>query len=108
MARILIADDSSQILQAFRKALEEHPEWKVCGEASNGIEVVAQSAALNPDVVVVDLTMPRMNGFEAARTHVRTIAADSSATSSRFVWARGGPCAAEQTCLERSAIRIAI
>jgi chemotaxis response regulator CheB len=53
-----------KILQALRKALEEHPEWKVCGEASNGIEVVAQSAALNPDVVVLDLTMPRMNGLK--------------------------------------------
>ncbi len=68
MARILIADDSPQLLQALRKALEEHPEWRVCGEASNGIEAVAQSAALHPDVVVLDLTMPRMNGFEAART----------------------------------------
>jgi DNA-binding NarL/FixJ family response regulator len=68
MARILIADDSPQILQALRKALEEHPEWEVCAEASNGIEAVAQPAALNPDVVVLDLTMPKMNGFEAART----------------------------------------
>jgi len=66
--RILIADDSPQILEALRKALEEHSEWEVCGEASNGIEAVAQSAALNPDVVVLDLTMPKMNGFEAAST----------------------------------------
>jgi two-component system nitrate/nitrite response regulator NarL len=68
MIRILIADDSPQLLQCIRKVIEVHPEWKVCGEASDGLEAVSQTAELTPDLVVLDLTMPKLNGFQAART----------------------------------------
>jgi len=67
MIRILIADDSPQLLRCIRKVIEEHPQWKVCGEASDGLEAVSQTAELTPDLVVLDLTMPNLNGFQAAR-----------------------------------------
>jgi two-component system nitrate/nitrite response regulator NarL len=67
MIRILVADDSPQLLQCIRKVIEEHPAWKVCGEASDGLEAVSQTAELTPDLVVLDLTMPNLNGFQAAR-----------------------------------------
>ena len=68
MTRILIADDSPQILQGLRKALEDHPGWEVCGEASDGLEAVTKTAKLNPDVVILNLSMPKLNGLQAGRT----------------------------------------
>jgi DNA-binding NarL/FixJ family response regulator len=47
--------------------LEDHTEWEVCGEAADGIEGVAKNRLLNPDVIIMDQTMPRMSGIEAAR-----------------------------------------
>ncbi len=67
MVRILIADDSPEIRRALREALEKHSGWKVCGEASNGLEAVSQTSELNPDIVILDLTMPKLNGFQAGR-----------------------------------------
>lgn len=49
----------------MREALEEHAKWNVCAEASNGLEAVNQTAELNPDIVILDLTMPNLNGFQA-------------------------------------------
>jgi DNA-binding NarL/FixJ family response regulator len=65
--RILIADDDAPVRQLLRRILEEHPGWQVCGEASNGRDAVAKTKQLSPDVVVMDLAMPQMNGFDAAR-----------------------------------------
>jgi DNA-binding NarL/FixJ family response regulator len=65
--RILIVDDDAAIRRLLRRLLEERPEWQVCGEAENGQEAVQQAAELTPDVAVIDLAMPCMNGFEAAR-----------------------------------------
>lgn len=49
----------------MREALEKHANWDVCGEASTGREAVSQTAELNPDIVILDLTMPNLNGFQA-------------------------------------------
>jgi DNA-binding NarL/FixJ family response regulator len=68
MIRILIADDSPQIRCCLCKALEEHPGWEICGEASDGLEAVSVAAELNPDLVILDLTMPQLNGLQAAST----------------------------------------
>jgi two-component system, NarL family, response regulator NreC len=68
VVRILIADDTPQIRSFIRKALEEHAGWEVCGEASHGLEAVSMAAELNPDLVILDLTMPRINGMQAAST----------------------------------------
>jgi len=65
--RILVADDHSIVRRGVRVLLETHPGWKVCGEAATGAEAVAQVKRLKPDVAVVDITMPDLNGFEATR-----------------------------------------
>jgi DNA-binding NarL/FixJ family response regulator len=65
--RILIVDDSVHVRRSLRWLIEQDLEWEVCGEASNGAEGVSRAAELKPDVVVLDLSMPVMNGIEAAR-----------------------------------------
>lgn len=65
--RILIADDDSPIRRLIRRLIEEHTEWEVCGEAVNGLDAVTKAGELNPDLVVLDLAMPQMNGLQAAR-----------------------------------------
>jgi DNA-binding NarL/FixJ family response regulator len=65
--RILVADDHSIVRRGVRALLETRPGWKVCGEAATGTEAVRQAKKLRPDVVVIDITMPDLNGFEATR-----------------------------------------
>ena len=65
--RILIADDDSTIRRLLRRLLEDHPDWEVCGEAVNGADAVAKIEHLAPDLAVLDLGMPQMNGLQAAR-----------------------------------------
>ena len=65
--RILIADDHEIFRRGLRSLLESHPEWEVCGEAIDGQEAVDRAKELNPDIVVLDITMPRLNGLEAAQ-----------------------------------------
>jgi len=65
--RILVADDDSTIRKLLKRLLEDHPQWEVCGEAVDGLDAVAKSDELAPDVVILDLGMPRMNGLQAAR-----------------------------------------
>jgi DNA-binding NarL/FixJ family response regulator len=63
--RVLIADDNAYIRQAVRQLLEA-AEFDVCAEVENGAEAIEQSENLKPDLVVLDLAMPVMNGLEAA------------------------------------------
>ena len=65
--RILIVDDSPVFRRLLRKALEVQPGWQVCGEAVNGKEGVEMAQNISPDLIVLDLSMPVMNGLEAAR-----------------------------------------
>ena len=65
--RILIADDHDVVRQGVRAVLEAEPEWIVCGEASSGREAVAKAVELRPEVVVLDISMPELNGLEATR-----------------------------------------
>jgi signal transduction histidine kinase len=64
--RILIADDHELVRQGLRALLSSRPEWEVCGEAADGLEAVEKAAQLRPDIVLLDVSMPRMNGLEAA------------------------------------------
>ena len=65
--RILLADDHDVVRRGIRCLLEERPNWVVCGEARTGREAVARAAALQPDVAILDLAMPDLNGIEATR-----------------------------------------
>jgi DNA-binding NarL/FixJ family response regulator len=51
----------------MRQTIESHPGWEVCGEASDGLEAVSKAAELTPDLVILDLTMPNLNGMQAAK-----------------------------------------
>jgi len=63
--RILIADDDASIRGLLRRILEEHAGWQVCGEAANGRDAILKTEQLTPDVVIMDLAMPQMNGLQA-------------------------------------------
>jgi two-component system, NarL family, response regulator LiaR len=65
--RILIADDHPAVRILLRNILETVPRWKVCGEAENGNSAVALATSLRPDIIVMDLVMPEINGLEATR-----------------------------------------
>ncbi len=65
--QILIADDDAAIRRLLRRVIEEHEGWQVCSEAENGREVLTQIGEACPDLVVLDLAMPQMNGLQAAR-----------------------------------------
>jgi DNA-binding NarL/FixJ family response regulator len=65
--KILIADDSEVLRNSLRSFLESHPGWTVCGEAVDGRDAVEKAAALQPDVILLDISMPNLDGFEAAR-----------------------------------------
>jgi DNA-binding NarL/FixJ family response regulator len=65
--QILIVDDDETIRGLVRRIIQEHSNWSVCGEAANGFEAVSQISQSAPDLVVMDLAMPRMNGIQAAR-----------------------------------------
>lgn len=65
--KILIADDHELVRQGLRKVLEEQAGWRVCGEAADGQAAVRLAQELQPDVVVMDLAMPELNGLEATR-----------------------------------------
>lgn len=65
--KILIVDDSPAIRRSLRKYIEQNSPWQVCGEAENGKAAIEQVQKLNPDIVLLDVQMPVMNGFEAAR-----------------------------------------
>ena len=63
---IIIVDDSPVVRHALRSLIEETKEWKVCGEAENGKIAVERVKELHPDVVILDLQMPVMDGLQAA------------------------------------------
>ena len=65
--RVLIADDHPVIRGMVRSTLQQHPEFEVCGEAADGAQAVEEAKKLKPDVVVLNVSMPVLNGFEAAR-----------------------------------------
>ena len=69
--RILIADDNHLVRSAIREILEQHPGFKVCAEAANGQLAVQMFKECTPDCVILDFSMPVMNGIDAAREIMR-------------------------------------
>jgi two-component system response regulator DegU len=69
--RILVADDYARVRQAIRHALDAEPGWEVVAEAADGHEAVRLATELRPDLVVIDASMPVLNGVEAARQIAR-------------------------------------
>jgi len=69
--RILLADDHTVVRQGLRKVLEERPDWIVVAEAGNGRDAVKQAEELKPDVAILDVAMPLLNGIEATRQIVK-------------------------------------
>jgi DNA-binding NarL/FixJ family response regulator len=67
MTRILIADDSPPIRRGLRTLLGLNSDWQVCGEAVDGADAVEKAHLLAPDLILMDFSMPQMNGVQAAR-----------------------------------------
>jgi DNA-binding NarL/FixJ family response regulator len=74
--RVLVADDQSMVRAGFRRLLSDEPDIDVVAEADNGVEAVAKAERFAPDVVLMDIRMPELDGIEATR---RILAADPAA-----------------------------
>jgi len=67
LSTVLIVDDQAVVRAAVRELFESYSGFAVCGEAENGVEAIAKARELKPDLIILDLSMPLMNGFEAAK-----------------------------------------
>jgi DNA-binding NarL/FixJ family response regulator len=72
--RLLVADDHDVVRKGVRTLLEEQPGWEVAAEASDGREAVEKAKLVQPDVTILDLSMPELNGLEAAREILKSVA----------------------------------
>jgi len=71
--RVLIADDHEVVRRGLRALIDGHPGWETCGEAATGREAVEKSGELKPDVIVMDITMPGLNGLDATRQVLKAV-----------------------------------
>jgi DNA-binding NarL/FixJ family response regulator len=71
--RLLVADDHDVVRKGVRTLLEEQPGWEVAAEACDGREAVEKAKLVQPDVTILDLSMPELNGLEAAREILKTV-----------------------------------
>ena len=71
--RLLLGDDHTLVRQGLRKILEERPEWEVVAEVGDGREAIRKAVALRPDVAVLDVGMPLLNGIDATQQIVRKV-----------------------------------
>ena len=71
--KVLLVDDNAIIREAVRPLFDSHPRFVVCGEAEHGGEAVEKASSLRPDLIVLDLVMPVMNGLEAAQLLTKTL-----------------------------------
>jgi DNA-binding NarL/FixJ family response regulator len=85
MTRILIADDSPHVRKGIRNLLQRHSDWQVCAEAVDGKDAIHKSDQLHPDVVILDFSMPVLNGIEAAQSISRICPTASILLCSMFM-----------------------
>ena len=74
MARILVVDDYEPVRRSIQTLLGSHKGWVVCGESAYGLEAVKQAKLLRPDLIIMDVSMPNMNGLDASRIILREVA----------------------------------
>src|SRR5580658_4855213 len=65
--RILLVDDTEAVRRGIRSLLTLRTDWLICGEAVDGLEALEKARSLRPDVILMDISMPRMNGLDATR-----------------------------------------
>ena len=70
--QILIVDDHEVVRRGLRSLLSSRPEWIICGEAVDGLDAVEKAKTLRPAVVLMDISMPRMNGLDATASSEET------------------------------------
>ena len=87
MPTVLIVDDSDSVRASVRALFEAEPDFTVVGEAVNGLDAINKAEELAPDLIILDLSMPIMNGLEAAEA----LKATSPATPIYILTAHGGP-----------------
>jgi CheY-like chemotaxis protein len=93
MKSIMIVDDSELIRRQLRPYFESQPEFEICGEAVDGVDALRQAQELKPDLIILDLAMPRMNGLQAARR----LRADSPLSSDYSVHRKCGRAATKRS-----------
>jgi DNA-binding NarL/FixJ family response regulator len=71
--RILVADDHEMIRKGLRSLINPREDWHLCGEATNGREAVEMARQLRPNVIIMDVTMPELNGLDATRQILREL-----------------------------------
>jgi two-component system response regulator NreC len=72
MPRVLIVDDHAFIRRGVQSILRSFPEWEPCGEADNGTDAIRLNETLKPEVIIMDISMPGINGIEATRAIRKT------------------------------------
>ena len=65
--RILIVDDNERLRRGLAAVVASESDWQICGEAENGMEAIDKTRQLRPDLVLLDVSMPGLDGFETAR-----------------------------------------
>jgi DNA-binding NarL/FixJ family response regulator len=76
MPRVIVVDDHAVIRRGVQGILNAFPEWELCGEAENGQEAITLAETVKPDMIIMDVSMPGLNGLEATRI-IRNILPDT-------------------------------